>query len=365
MATSLNLDLSHIAAPMVNQSDTPFRALVHRHGATLTYTEMLRPARLLSDPDYLAFHRRALELGRPSAGPVVVQVCGNDQDEIVRGAKTVVDLCDGIGPDVDLNLGCPQDIAREEHFGAYLLAKKDWPLVQGLVSSLSRSLSVPVSAKLRLCSPVSSTLALASNLEASGAAFLALHARHPSARRRRQGAADLTVVKTLVEGIGVPVVSNGNVRTWDDVSQNVEFTGASGIMVGETLLGNPFLFEGTLPDPVSASLEYLELCRTYPGTATLKTVQTHIRHFMEHQCRRRTWFPLFRTRLGQCTTTEEIETLLKGKVRQWHKSKDCSVSRGGGEAMDEDVDIEAEGRKLTEVLHSGLFDDHDALMLEM
>jgi tRNA-dihydrouridine synthase 1 len=139
----------------------------------------------------------------------------------------------------DLNLGCPQDIAREEHFGAYLLGKKDWPLVQDIVSSLSRSLSVPVSAKLRLCSPGSSTLTLASNLEASGAAFLALHARHPSARRRRQGAADLSVVKTLVESIGVPVVSNGNVRTWDDVLQNAEYTGASGIMVGETLLGNP------------------------------------------------------------------------------------------------------------------------------
>jgi tRNA-dihydrouridine synthase 1 len=92
-----NLDLNYIAAPMVNQSDTPFRALVHNHGATLTYTEMLRPARLLSDPDYLAFHRRALKLGRLSTGPVIVQVCGNDQDVILRGAKTVVDLCDGIG----------------------------------------------------------------------------------------------------------------------------------------------------------------------------------------------------------------------------------------------------------------------------
>jgi tRNA-dihydrouridine synthase len=34
--------------------------------------------------------------------------------------------------DTDMNLGCPQDIAREEHFGAYLLGKKDWPLVQGI-----------------------------------------------------------------------------------------------------------------------------------------------------------------------------------------------------------------------------------------
>jgi len=83
---------------------------------------------------------------------------------------------------------------------------------------------------------------------------------------------------------------------------------------------------------------------------------------------RRTWFPQFRTRLGQCTTTEEIETLLKGKVRQWHKLKDCFVSRGGaegGEAVDEDVDIQAEGPTLTEFLHGKLFDDHDSLMLEM
>lgn len=159
----------------------------------------------------------------------------------------------------DLNLGCPQDIAREEHFGAYLLGKKDWPLVQGIgehppperrpgfpelmichtVSSLSHSLCVPVSAKLRLCSPVSSTFTLATNLQASGAAFLALHARHPSARRRRQGAADLSVVKSLVEGLDIPVISNGNVRTWNDVLHNKNYTGASGVMVGETLLGNP------------------------------------------------------------------------------------------------------------------------------
>ena len=60
---------------------------------------------------------------------------------------------------------------------------------------------------------------------------------------------------------------------------------------------------------------------------------------------------------------------MKGKVRRWRKFKDNSVSRGGeeeGETVDEGVDIQAEGRKLTEFPHSGLFDDdNDALMLEM
>ena len=32
----------------------------------------------------------------------------------------------------DLNLGCPQETAKEGHFGAYLLGQKDWPLIQDL-----------------------------------------------------------------------------------------------------------------------------------------------------------------------------------------------------------------------------------------
>jgi tRNA-dihydrouridine synthase 1 len=44
----------------------------------------------------------------------------------------------------------------------------------------------------------------------------------------------------LANGLDIPVVSNGNVRTWNDVQENLSYTGASGVMVGETLLGNPW-----------------------------------------------------------------------------------------------------------------------------
>lgn len=55
------------------------------------------------------------------------------------------------------------------------------------------------------------------------------------------GAADLSVVKALSElGLEIPVVSNGNVRTWEDIVRNREDTGADGVMVGETLLANPW-----------------------------------------------------------------------------------------------------------------------------
>lgn len=105
---------------------------------------------------------------------------------------------------------------------------------------MSHSFTVPVSAKLRLCQPSSRTLDFAQLLEASGASWITLHARTVSARRRRQGAANLAEVKKLKENLRVPVISNGNVRVFDDLQANVALTGADGVMVGETLLGNPW-----------------------------------------------------------------------------------------------------------------------------
>src|ERR1700676_1753529 len=84
--------LSLISAPMVNQSDLPFRLLTRKHGATLTYTQMLNPHRLVNDPEDLEFCRGD-ELGRP----VVVQLYGNDPEVVVKGARKVERLCDAIG----------------------------------------------------------------------------------------------------------------------------------------------------------------------------------------------------------------------------------------------------------------------------
>jgi len=170
------------------------------------------------------------------------------------------------------------------------------------------------------------------------------------------------VVKTLVAGVDIPVISNGNVRTWDDVLHNKDYTGASGIMVGETLLENPYLFEGTIPDPVSVSLEYLELCKMYPGTATLKTIQTHIRHFIENQCQRRPWFSKFRTKLGQCASLDEIEALLRVDVIRWRGLTDLPVAQSRVEAIDEDTDLPSQGIDLTGFLDDDEWHDSNSVL---
>jgi tRNA-dihydrouridine synthase 1 len=109
------------------------------------------------------------------------------------------------------------------------------------VSSLSSSLTVPVSTKIRLCTPPELTPKFATRLQHAGSAFITLHARYPSTRRRRHGPAELEHVKILKEcpDITIPVVSNGNVRTWEDIERNLEHTGADGVMIGEAFMANP------------------------------------------------------------------------------------------------------------------------------
>lgn len=101
------------------------------------------------------------------------------------------------------------------------------------------SVDEPTSVKIRLCSPPEQTVALGRLLQDAGASHVTLHARFPSAKNRRHGSAYLEHVKALKEKLQVPVLSNGNVRGYDDVVKNLRQTGADGIMVAEELLRNP------------------------------------------------------------------------------------------------------------------------------
>jgi len=91
-------DLSFVAAPMVNQSDLPFRVLTRKYGATLAYTQMLIPEKLINEVEYLESHRRDLTTKIDGLEtPVVVQLCGNDPQTVVEAGRKLQDCCDGIG----------------------------------------------------------------------------------------------------------------------------------------------------------------------------------------------------------------------------------------------------------------------------
>lgn len=155
MEQTARMRLQYVVAPMVAQSDAPFRALCLRHGATTAYTEMLYCDRVVKDPTYLDAHLpqcdSVLEQGTLGYNPLVVQVCGNDPETMQRAVVNIASARSVAG--IDLNLGCPQDRARDGLFGSFLLDKHHWERVFACVNACSSALKpmgVPFHCKIRL-----------------------------------------------------------------------------------------------------------------------------------------------------------------------------------------------------------------------
>ena len=159
-----------MAAPMVNASEQAFRLLARRHGAHVCFTPMLH-SRLMVESEGYRRNAMADVLGDGTDAPLIVQFCGNDPDTLLSAGRFVEKHCVA----VDINLGCPQGIARKGRYGAFLLTETS--LLEDIVLNLSGNLAVPVTCKIRLLNTLDATIDLAQRLERAGCAMLTVHGR--------------------------------------------------------------------------------------------------------------------------------------------------------------------------------------------
>eukprot|EP00301_Raphidiophrys_heterophryoidea_P005437 c12283_g1_i2.p1 GENE.c12283_g1_i2~~c12283_g1_i2.p1 ORF type:complete len:375 (-),score=94.54 c12283_g1_i2:143-1204(-) len=245
---------TNICAPMVDGSELAFRMLTRKYGVTLAYTPMLHSKNFSEDPKY----RKSFFSTCEEDGPLFTQFCANDPEILLTAARFVEDHTDA----VDINFGCPQGIARRGRYGAFLL--EDTDLVCSLVNVLHVNLKVPVTAKIRLLPDLQHTIHLAQRIQEAGASVLTVHGRTKEMNKQFAGLADWSAVKAIREKLDIPVVSNGNIRFFEDVQKCLDATGCCGVMSAEGLLANPALFGGpNPPHPVQLAREYLTFADQY------------------------------------------------------------------------------------------------------
>ncbi|CUS24963.1 LAQU0S22e01134g1_1 [Lachancea quebecensis] len=263
-----------IVAPMVDQSELAWRILSRRYGATLAYTPMFHAKMFATSEKYRrdmwCEHDGSKELDRP----LVVQFCANDPDYLLAAAELVQDKCDA----VDLNLGCPQGIAKKGHYGSFLM--EDWGLIHKLIRTLHVNLKIPVTAKIRVFPERAKTLEYAKMVLDAGAQFLTVHGRLREQKGQKTGLADWDVIQYLRKELPKDTVffSNGNILYPEDISRCMNEIHCDAVMSAEGNLYNPGVFntdfindkEKTFPRVDKLLREYFEIVKSCEGSHASK-----------------------------------------------------------------------------------------------
>ncbi|EKX41444.1 hypothetical protein GUITHDRAFT_158205 [Guillardia theta CCMP2712] len=224
-----------IMAPMVDQSELAFRMMGRKYNCDLCYTPMLHSRMFVNNAHYRKDYLQSFEKDRP----LIVQFCANNPNTLLQAAKYVEDSCDA----VDLNLGCPQEIARRGRYGSFLM--EDWDRIHDLVLTMKQSLKVPIWAKIRLFPEISQTIEYAKMIEAAGASAIAIHGRTRKQKGNNPGPANLDSIREVAKHLRVPVIANGNIRTFEEAQECLRKTECHAVMSACGLLVTPNLFSGT------------------------------------------------------------------------------------------------------------------------
>ncbi|QWG20874.1 tRNA dihydrouridine synthase DusB [Bradyrhizobium sediminis] len=220
-----------LLAPMSGVTDAPFRRLTAALGAGLVVSEMTASDDLVNG--------RAMSVLRCEAtgiGPHVVQLAGCEASWMAEGAR----VAEASGADIiDINMGCPARHVTGGQSGSALMRDLDHALT--LIEATIAAVKVPVTLKMRLGWDDRSLNApeLARRAEAAGVQMITVHGR--TRCQFYKGEADWGAVRAVRDAIGIPLVVNGDITSFEKAVTALEMSGADAVMVGRGAQGQPWL----------------------------------------------------------------------------------------------------------------------------
>lgn len=295
------------SAPLAGITDRPYRLILRKCAPNAALvTEMISCHSLVAAAKNCKrnFDRYDDE------GFVGAQIFGAEPKLMAEAAKILEDQGASW---IDINMGCPvPKVATRAGAGAFLM--RDHKLAEQIINAVISAVKIPVSIKTRLgwdAAHLDSAelLKIAAN---SGIKFAAVHGR--TRAQGYAGNADWNKISEFARIVKLPIIFNGDIKTSADVTV-VEKLGASGVMVGRALLGNPWLL-GELSDNKNQSeknkadliMEHFNLIVEYYGE------KAGVPMFRKHAA----WYSngmkdstSFRMRVNQITNAKEIVIVIK------------------------------------------------------
>lgn len=316
-----------LLAPMEDVTNLPFRLIAKRIGAPgLMFTEFVSAMAIHHGAAKTRHKMRTAQEERPLG----IQIFGGDPEIMAETAR----IAEEMGADiVDINMGCWVPKVCKTGSGAALL--KDPVVAQKIVKSVVEAVRVPVTVKVRAGWDYSVFAApeLARRFQDVGAQMITLHARF--AKQGFEGEADWALIEKMREAASVPLIGNGDVKSFADADAMMRRTGCDGVMVGRAAISNPWALRD-----ISRGMQGLPALPAPNLEERIEVALEHLRLMIEHE--RLAWtdegknidpemyavrqlrgqIPMYikgapgaaqlRNRLTQATSYDEVSGLLQG-----------------------------------------------------
>lgn len=242
-----------ILAPMAGISNPAYIRICEEFGVAYAITELISAEAIVRN------NKKTFEMLNGFSKikiPVAIQLFGSKADTISLAAKIIEQK---FKPAIiDINMGCPvPKVALRSEAGSGLLKNVD--KVFEIVSKTVESVNIPVTVKIRSGWDKNSINAvlIAKTVEKAGAKAITVHGR--TRADGYTGKVDLDIIKKVKENVSIPVIGNGDIKSYLDALNMINYTKCDAVMIGRGCLGNPWLIkecvdyleDQTLPEPVT------------------------------------------------------------------------------------------------------------------
>ncbi len=219
---------------MAGVTDTAYRVIAHDLGCPLCYAEMVSAQGI----HYRNERTLSMLQSEPGERPLAIQLFAKEPNMAAEAAAYIEEL--GTADILDFNMGCPAPKIVKNGEGSALLRDPD--RAYAILSAIRKAVRMPFTVKMRKGWDDShvNVVEMAKLAEAAGVDAIAVHGR--TREQFYAGNADWNIIRHVKEAVSIPVIANGDIRTFDDLDRVRRVTGCDGVMVARAAQGNPWIF---------------------------------------------------------------------------------------------------------------------------